>query len=349
MHRHDLERQQRPELPDMTMKLDEALAHVVPQDPDGRPSALHQAMRHATLAGGKRIRPRLLLAAAEACNGGPVDDDTGELVLRAALAVELIHAASLVHDDLPCFDDAELRRGRPTVHRAYGEALAVLTGDALVTLAFETLAGYDGPKQQRALRIVRLLAESTGSARGIVGGQSLELVGPSAWDGHPHALDFMLGYHAQKTAALFDYATRAAAQAVGVTEDEQEQWGVVGTTLGLAFQLIDDLHDVHASERQTGKTSGRDRALQRPNAVLLEGSAGALQRLSALIDRACGSIARIARSPAPVLRLLESFDALLEGLEGDAEGPDGQAAESGIFSARVMAMGGVELDGGTSS
>jgi len=340
MHPHHRERDQRQDLTSPSVGIDEALARVMPRDPDGAPSRLHQAMRHATLGGGKRIRPRLLLAAAEACRGEPVDEDLGALVLRAALAVELIHAASLVHDDLPCFDDADVRRGRPTVHRAYGEPLAVLAGDALVTLAFETLAGYDGPHQRRALGIVRLLAESTGSVRGIVGGQSLELRAPATWHDLPQPYDFMVGYHAKKTAALFDYATRAAAHAVGVAPDEQEHWGRIGTALGLAFQLIDDLHDVHASERQTGKTSGRDRALQRPNAALLEGSGSARQRLSALIDQACEGIARVARDPAPMSRLLESFDAMLGGLEIEGEG----AGESGIFAARVMAAERVEAD-----
>jgi geranylgeranyl diphosphate synthase type II len=331
-------RQAQMDLVELSVAFDQAFACVVPEDSkDGSPSRLHQAMRHATLNGGKRIRPRLLLAVAEACNGGPMDEDTAELALRAAMAVELIHAASLVHDDLPCFDDADLRRGQPTVHRAYGEALAVLTGDALITLAFETLADYDGPSQRRALRIVRLLSEATGSARGIIGGQSLELAGPSAWGGDAgFAIDFVEEYHEKKTAALFDYATRAAAIAVGVDPSKQEQWGDVGTKLGLAFQLIDDLYDIHASEAETGKTTGRDRALQRPNGAILEGSQGAVKRLSQLIDQACEGVFAVAKKPDSVLRLLESFDAMLCGLD---IGGDPQAGESGIFSQRVLAMG----------
>jgi geranylgeranyl diphosphate synthase type II len=319
---------------------DQAFAAVVPSDPaNAPPSRLHSAMRHATLNGGKRIRPRLLLAVAEASYGGPLDEDSAELSLRSAIAVELIHAASLVHDDLPCFDDADLRRGQPTVHRAYGEALAVLTGDALITLAFETLADYEGPNQRRALRIVRLLSEATGSARGIIGGQSLELAGPTAWCSEEEsAIEFVEGYHEKKTAALFDYATRAAAIAVGLDATEQEQWGDVGTKLGLAFQLIDDLYDIHASEHETGKTTGRDRALQRPNGAILEGSEGAVRRLSKLIDEACEGVFSVARKPDSVLRLMESFDAMLCGLDL-GEGAQGKPGESGIFSARVMAAG----------
>jgi geranylgeranyl diphosphate synthase, type II len=330
-------RQAQLDLVELSAAFDRAFACVVPEDPaEGSPSRLHQAMRHATLNGGKRIRPRLLLAAAEASNGGPMDEDVAELALRAAMAVELLHAASLVHDDLPCFDDADLRRGQPTVHRAYGEALAVLTGDALITLAFETLADYEGPSQRRALKIVRLLSEAAGSARGIIGGQSLELAGPSAWNGQRgFAIDFVEEYHEKKTAALFDYATRAAAIAVGVDPSEQEQWGDVGTKLGLAFQLIDDLYDIHSSEQETGKTTGRDRALQRPNGAILEGSEGAVRRLSELIDQACQGVFAVARKPDPVLRLMESFDAMLCGLD---LGVDQGAGESGIFSQRVLAM-----------
>lgn len=330
-------RQAHLDLVELSGAFERAFASIVPEDPaDGCPSRLHQAMRHATLNGGKRIRPRLLLAAAEACHGGPMDEDMGELALRAAIAVELIHAASLVHDDLPCFDDADLRRGQPTVHRAYGEALAVLTGDALITLAFETLADYEGPSQRRAMKIVRLLSQAAGSARGIIGGQSLELAGPAAWGGQDgFAIDFVEEYHEKKTAALFDYATRAAALAVGVDPSEQEQWGDVGTKLGLAFQLIDDLYDIHSSEQETGKTTGRDRALQRPNGAILEGSEGAVKRLSQLIDQACEGVFAVARKPDSVLRLMESFDAMLCGLElGDSQ--QGKSGESGIFSARVL-------------
>ncbi|MCX4240109.1 polyprenyl synthetase family protein [Paraliomyxa miuraensis] len=314
---------------------EQAFACVVPTDEPRSTSKLHQAMRHAAQNGGKRIRPRLLLATAVAANGGALNEDMAELTIRAAMAVELIHAASLVHDDLPCFDDADLRRGQPTVHRAYGEALALLTGDALITLAFETLAGYDGLRQRHAMRIVRMLSQATGSSRGIIGGQSLELAGPTAWN--VRAIDFVEDYHAKKTAALFDYATRAAAMAVGVDATEQERWGDVGLKLGLAFQLIDDLYDIHASEEETGKTTGRDRALQRPNGAIIEGSQGAVKRLSELIDQACEGVFGVARKAEPVLRLLQSFDTLLCGL--DVGESSLSATESGIFSSRVLAMG----------
>lgn len=337
MIREYFARQANLDLVELSVMFEQAFAVVIPDD-DKAPSKLHQAMAHATQNGGKRIRPRLLLAVAVAANGGALNEDMAELAIRAAMAVELIHAASLVHDDMPCFDDADLRRGQPTVHRAFGEALAVLTGDALITLAFETIAGYEGLRQRHAMRIVRLLSQATGSARGIIGGQSLELAGPSAWNGRQEfAIDFVEDYHEKKTAALFDYATRAAAMAIGVDATEQDQWGDVGTKLGLAFQLIDDLYDIHASEEETGKTTGRDRALQRPNGAILEGSQGAVTRLSTMIDEACEGVFRVARKAEPVLRLMESFDAMLCGLDLGDGSP--KAGESGIFSSRVLAMG----------
>lgn len=336
MIREYFARQANLDLVELSVMFDQAFACVIPDD-GKTPSRLHQAMRHATQNGGKRIRPRLLMAVAVAANGGALNEDMAELAIRGAMAVELIHAASLVHDDLPCFDDADLRRGQPTVHCAFGEAMALLTGDALITLAFETMAGYDGLRQRPAMRMVRLLSQATGSARGIIGGQSLELAGPAAWQGHDtFAIDFVEDYHEKKTAALFDYATRAGALAVGVDLGEQDQWGDVGTKLGLAFQLIDDLYDIHASEEETGKTTGRDRALQRPNGAVLEGSQGAVRRLSALIDEACEGVFRVARKPDPVLRLLESFDTLLCGLD---LGEVSQSGESGIFSSRLLALG----------
>lgn len=295
------------------------------------PSPLHQAMRHAVLGGGKRLRPRLLLATAETCHGGPLDDDTADLALRAAVAVELIHSASLVHDDLPCFDDASLRRGEPTVHRAYGEPLAVLVGDALITRAFELLADYEGPHARRALDLVGLLAEATGSRRGIIGGQSLEL-DPARWQ-RDRSMARVEEYHQKKTAALFEYATKAAAVVVGHDRGARAQWGEVGTKLGLAFQLIDDLLDLHADEATTGKTTGRDRALDRPNGALVEGSGETVTRLSRLIDQACDRIFALATRPDPVLRLLESFDAMLRAVDVEEGAP--VRKRDGLFSQRV--------------
>ncbi len=316
----------------LTRKFDDVLDRAVPNT-NAVPADLHTAMRHSVLNGGKRIRPRLVLATAAACHGGALDEDSAELVVRAAVAVELIHSASLVHDDLPCFDDADLRRGKPSVHRAFGVPMAVLVGDALITLAFEILSTYEGSCSHRALALVRMLAMSTGSAQGIIGGQSLELSGH--WAGDAVSMEEVEDYHRKKTAALFDYSMRAAAIAIGCSSEEQGRWAEAGAKLGLAFQLIDDLIDIHMDEQTTGKTSGRDRALERPNGALVEGSTETIERLSKLIDGTCVLIYELAKNPEPVLRLMESFDTMLVKLEIHI-GDHLDGAQSGLFAHGVL-------------
>ncbi|MEM7157598.1 MAG: polyprenyl synthetase family protein [Myxococcota bacterium] len=273
---------------------------------DLEPRDLHAAMRHAVIGGGKRLRPRLLLSTLLATHDRAPDEDTLDLAMRAAVAVEMIHAASLVHDDLPCFDDAALRRGQPTVHQAFGEPMAVLAGDALITLAFQVLAEYGGPHASAALRLVALLSEATGSARGIIGGQSLELApGPAEYDA-----DFVREYHQAKTAALFRFATRAGAVVSGISREHEERWGRVGTNLGLCLQLLDDLIDVHGCDADSGKTTGRDLALGRPNGVLVEGSATVLHRLEQLVDASVDLVEALSIDPEPVRALLDRFEAM---------------------------------------
>ncbi|MCA9661858.1 MAG: polyprenyl synthetase family protein, partial [Myxococcales bacterium] len=195
-------------------ELEQALAASLPS-PDAPPEVLHRAMHRAVFSGGKRIRPRVLIAVAKACGAqGPVS----RLVMHAACAIEYVHTASLIHDDLPCFDDAAERRGQPTLHRVVGEAMAVLAGDALLARAFEVLS--DGPKNlsARALRLVNLFGRATGTTHGIIGGQGLEeeLLQSGARDpaSRSRALltlppDDLDRYHAMKTVALFRLATSA--------------------------------------------------------------------------------------------------------------------------------------------
>ena len=228
---------------------------------DGSPARLHRAMREAVLPGGKRVRPLLVMLVAEACAPGRARRD---LVGRLAAAVELVHCASLVHDDLPAFDDAAVRRGLPTCHAAHGEPAAILAGDALLALAFEVLGdGADDPRA--ALRLVRLLAEGTGTRRGIIGGQALELEPDASVD----------DYHARKTAALFRCAAAGAALAAG-EPDQSLRWARFGELLGEVLQLRDDLEDCTGNAGEVGKPVGRDRDLGRPNAVLRSSPADVL-------------------------------------------------------------------------
>ena len=233
------------------------------------PTQLHNAMHWAVIPGGGRARPVLCRLVADVYGGG---DD--ELVGRMAAAVELVHCASLVQDDLPCFDNADARRGRMACHKQYNEATAILVGDGLLTLAFETLANASPRRASTAFRLIGLLTSATGSANGVIGGQALEL--------EPHEVD--LGhYHRQKTAALFRAAAAGGAICCGVEEDVS-RWARIGELIGVALQLRDDLDDVEASDERSGKTSGRDQLLGRPNAVLQDGPDATRSRRSVLID-----------------------------------------------------------------
>lgn len=287
--------------------LEESLHALLP-DAEMQPQALHRAMRHAVFSGGKRIRPRLLLTVAAACAAAEAEL---ELARCAACAVELVHSASLVHDDLPCFDDAAMRRGRPTVHKVYGEAVAVLAGDALLTRAFEVLAESPPRLARRAMRIVRLLGQATGSREGIIGGQSLEQGPTPSGQGQAktEALvcepDILSRYHAMKTAALFRLAAEAGATAAGATD--APAWSEVGQCLGLAYQLADDLCDVCGNVDSAGKPVRRDAALGRPNAAMLVGEQRTRSRLNALLEQSITLTRTLAADPVPLVALIEEL------------------------------------------
>ena len=235
------------------------------------PPRLLAAMHHAVFPAGARVRPRLTLAVAAAC--GEADPSVTD---AAACAVEFMHCASLVHDDLPCFDDADTRRGVTTVHKMFGEPLAVLAGDALILLAFQTLGLLAEAPQKLAL-LLMTLSRAVGAPAGIIAGQ--------AWECEPH-ID-LRHYHRAKTGALFGAAAIAGAAAAGA---EAEPWRVLGETLGEAYQAADDIRDSCATAAELGKPSGRDSALGRPNAVAELGLRGAVARLEGLIEEAIASI-----------------------------------------------------------
>lgn len=236
------------------------------------PPLLAQAMRHAVFPGGARIRPRLTLAVARAC-----EDTDPAMASAAAAAIEFLHCASLVHDDLPCFDDADMRRGKPSLHKAYGEPLAVLAGDALIVLAFETLAEAPARRPQRLGTVLRVVGGAVGSRGGIVAGQ--------AWESEP-AIDCAL-YHQAKTGALFAGATMAGAAAAGVAHQD---WRGLGEKLGEAFQVADDIRDVAATPQELGKPCGQDAAHLRPNYALAHGLGPAIAHLDALVLEAIAAI-----------------------------------------------------------
>jgi geranylgeranyl diphosphate synthase type II len=258
---------------DPMSRIERALnAAVGRADQPGCPPLLAAAMRHAVFPRGARIRPRLTLAVAAACA-----EDDEDITDAAAAAIELLHCASLIHDDLPCFDDADTRRGKPSVHRAYGEPLAVLAGDALIVLAFQTLASGAALAPQRLGPLVQTVSRAVGVPSGICAGQ--------AWECEKNA-DLAL-YQREKTGALFAAATVGGAVAAGA---EGETWRLLGMRLGEAFQVADDIRDAAGDADQLGKPVGKDVALDRPSAVRLYGLDGAIDRLEALARDAVAAV-----------------------------------------------------------
>ncbi len=239
----------------------------------GAPPRLGAAMRYAVFPGGQRIRPRLCLAVSAACG-----NDNPKAAAAAAAAIELLHCASLVHDDLPCFDDAEMRRGKPSVHRAFDERLAVLAGDALIIMAFDTIAHGAIAVPQRLAALLQVLSRAVGMPMGIAAGQ--------AWECEPRA--DLSAYHEAKTGALFSGAAVAGAASAGATDPEA--WRAFGDKLGEAYQVADDIRDVAGKAEELGKPVGRDKALGRPNAAIMLGLPGAVARLEGLVQAAMDEI-----------------------------------------------------------
>jgi geranylgeranyl diphosphate synthase, type II len=258
---------------DLQPRIERALrAAIASAASPGAPPRLASALEYATFPGGARIRPRLCLAVAAACG-----DADPALADAAAVAIELLHCASLVHDDLPCFDDAGTRRGKPSVHRAFGEPIAVLGGDALIVLAFETLARGAVKAPGRLPGLIGIVGRAAGTPSGIVAGQ--------AWESEPNP--DLAAYHQAKTASLFAAATLCGAYAA---DHAHAPWRRLGELLGEAYQVGDDLRDVVSSPDDVGKPVGRDAALRRPSAARELGIAGAIERLHNLVAEAVASI-----------------------------------------------------------
>jgi geranylgeranyl diphosphate synthase type II len=229
-------------------QVDRALDRWLPPEKT-RPATLHRAMRYAVFAGGKRLRPILCLAAAEACDG----KTSG--ALPAACAVECIHTYSLIHDDLPCMDDDDFRRGRPTTHKVFGEAVAVLAGDALATIAFEILGRTNETARHGAGEFFRELSKAAGSLF-LVGGQVADMEAEKR-EATPAELLFI---HRGKTAAMISVSLRLGAMSANATPAQVKALGKFGENLGLAFQIIDDILDITQTSKQLGKSAGKDAA-----------------------------------------------------------------------------------------
>lgn len=285
--------------------VEEALERYLPairldggDDPGGCPPRLAEAMRYSLMAGGKRLRPLLCLMGAEACGADPAE------ALPAACALEMVHTYSLIHDDLPAMDDDDLRRGRPTCHRAFDEATAILAGDALLTLAFETIARHTRPPQAAAA-CVRILAEGSGPY-GMAGGQMADLLAEDREDAGVEALEAI---HRRKTGALLQAALRMGAVVAGADETVSAGLDTYGRAVGLAFQIVDDLLDVEGDESKMGKRVRKDSGLGKWTYPELLGLDGSRRKARGLAEEAIAALGplgdRAGRLKALALELLE--------------------------------------------
>ena len=262
---------------DLSDRIERALRVALdPLCAPGAPPRLVAAVYHSVFPAGGRVRPELCIRVAMACN-----EDQPELTDGVAAAVELLHCASLVHDDLPCFDAATTRRGQPSTHRAFGEPLAVLAGDELIIVAFETLARTSATAPHRLARLVRTLGRGVGLPGGIVAGQG--------WESEPSIPATL--YRRAKTGALFEAAAVGGAIAAGIREDA-EAWRGFGQRIGEAYQVADDMLDVLSTSTNAGKPVGRDETLGRPNVVCDLGLGASTRLFEQLVDAAIGSIPR---------------------------------------------------------
>ncbi len=258
------------------VEVNEWLDRVVPSETTP-PEQLHRAMRYSLLAGGKRLRPALVLAAGEAF-GADTDD-----LMPAACAIEMIHTYSLIHDDLPAMDNDDLRRGRPTCHKAFGEAVAILAGDALLTQAFRVLAA-DAPKRdaERQVRVIREVATAAGTVEALIGGQmaDIESEGENV-DGS--TLEYI---HRSKTGAMIAASVVVGGIVAGANGDQVEKLRAYGQCIGLAFQIADDILDVTSTSEQLGKTPGKDQATNKATYPAIHGIAASQTQARELVAEA---------------------------------------------------------------
>jgi geranylgeranyl diphosphate synthase type II len=224
-----------------------ALNRWVPPETEP-PQSIHRAMRYSLFAGGKRIRPVLCMSAARAVS------DSVDGLEDAACTLELIHTYSLIHDDLPALDNDDLRRGRPTCHKVFGEAMAILAGDSLLTLAFEVLAKVQALSAERRVALAAELATASGTVRGMIGGQVHDIEG----EGKPPTADLLESIHRAKTGALLRASVRMGGICAGACPDQYNALSEYGVHVGLAFQIIDDILDIEQSSEALGKTAGKD-------------------------------------------------------------------------------------------
>lgn len=274
--------------------MEETLRRVLPPE-DEFPPTIHRAMRYSALAGGKRLRPILFLAAYEACTG------TWKEALTPSVAIEFIHTYSLIHDDLPCMDDDDMRRGMPTSHKVFGEAVAVLAGDALQALGFEVLSRPDVVERFGADRVARAVWEMAAAAgsRGMVGGQVVDVES----EGRTLSLDALARLHSLKTGAIISTAARCGAIFAGAGEEELGALTEYSRRLGLAFQIMDDVLDAVGNQEILGKTTGKDEAQGKATFVTHLGVAEARAHAVSVAEEAASCLAPFEDRAEPLVAL----------------------------------------------
>ena len=275
--------------------VDARLQHLIPAE-TVEPANVHSAIRWSLFAGGKRFRPALLMATGEAFAA------RAPALLDTACALEMIHTYSLIHDDLPSMDDDDLRRGRPTCHIRFGEATAILAGDVLQTLAFQTIAEDESLPPEVRVRIISEVARASGTPLGIVAGQAYDLAAES----REVTGDDLERIHRHKTGALVTAAARSGAIIAGAPETEIEVVTRYAAALGLLFQITDDLLDVTASREDLGKTPGKDALARKATYPALYGLAATRERAQAVHREICETLSHISR-PTQLLRAIADF------------------------------------------
>jgi geranylgeranyl diphosphate synthase type II len=275
--------------------IDQYLEKLLPGEKD-TPATIHKAMRHSVFAGGKRIRPILVLASGESLAGDR------NILLHLGAGIEMMHTYSLIHDDLPALDNDDLRRGVPTCHKVYGEAIAILAGDALMTRCYQILADLPGVTDTVRVNIIRELSAATGTVKGMIGGQVVDLES----EGKPVDAEVLEYIHHSKTGALLSACVRCGALAAGAGDAELLTLTRFGNKIGLVFQIVDDILDITASSEILGKTAGKDEKVKKATYPALYGISASRQKAKELIDSALEDIGALGKE-AECLRNLALF------------------------------------------
>jgi geranylgeranyl diphosphate synthase type II len=275
--------------------VDERLDKLLPAESE-EPSTIHKAMRHSVFAGGKRVRPILILASGESLSG---DRD---VLLHLGAGIEMMHTYSLIHDDLPALDNDDLRRGVPTCHKAFGEALAILAGDALMTRCYQVLADLPGLPDSARIEIIREVATATGTVNGMIGGQVVDLES----EGKEVEAGVLEYIHYSKTGALLKACVRCGAIAAGANSGKMQSLTDFGSKIGLVFQIVDDILDVTSSSEVLGKTAGKDEKVKKATYPALYGIDASREKARELMSSALDDIRDFDEKAEP-LRSLARF------------------------------------------